>query len=165
MQNGLLDPANQFTRLVEHGEMVASEESPPVDSAPRMSPVDSAPRRSPVDLAQQSVTHDSIIIHLFMQDRRLSVSRRLAADLEVPSTAARKGNGDHTFISASQVFSKLQRSLSAIEGEYDLELPGYISFIECISSACSYILSSLSRRKLYSAYLQVGCRQARRLHF
>lgn len=57
-----------------------------------------------------------IIIHMFLQDHRVVPHRRSAVDLCLPSTDVADSHSKHV-VSASSLFTKLQESFSAIQGE------------------------------------------------
>lgn len=68
--------------------------------------------------SQTHITSSTISVHLFLQDRRFSPSRRLAVDLEVPITAVSKDSHDRVHILVADLFSKLQSSFARIQGAY-----------------------------------------------
>ncbi|KAF8955936.1 hypothetical protein BDZ97DRAFT_1926009 [Flammula alnicola] len=105
MRTALLDPKNGFTRC---------------DSAdPELS---RGPQPPPHSVTTSTDGSSVIVIHVLLQDRRRSPIRRTAIDL---TTTAASINRFYT-VSALEVFTLLQRSISAIEGPAILSCPYYL---------------------------------------
>ncbi|KAF8956108.1 hypothetical protein BDZ97DRAFT_1764080 [Flammula alnicola] len=108
MEDALLNPQNGFTCIPPSSESTPSTPASAVLRSP-----------SPVEAVRKSQ------IHLFLQDRRFVPSRRCAVDLEVPVTLGAGPHNRHS-VSASEVLSRLQDTLSVIRAPAILSCPHYM---------------------------------------
>lgn len=98
--------------------------TPSLSAPPHPTPnYDNNSQQSHTAKSQTHTSSSTICIHLFLQDRRFSPSRRLAADIEVPITAVIKDAHDRKHILVADLFSKLQCSFARIQGAYPYARP------------------------------------------